>query len=236
MSLITAKNINFTRHGKAILQNVSLEITKEDFTTIVGPNGAGKSSLLKCLLGFYKIDSGEIIKSKNLKIGYVPQSLNLEQRMPINVRRFLTLGNKFKKDDILEAIEEVKISNILDKPIYTLSGGELRRILLARSLLINPELLVLDEPAQNLDIAGQLSFYKLLKDIYNKKKLSIVMVSHDLHMVMANTKKVICLFGHICCSGSPNIITKDPEFVSIFGSDMAKMMAIYNHEHTHKHV
>ena len=119
---------------------------------------------------------------------------------------------------------------------YTLSGGELRRILLARSLLINPELLVLDEPAQNLDIAGQLSFYKLLKDIYNKKKLSIVMVSHDLHMVMANTKKVICLFGHICCSGSPNIITKDPEFVSIFGSDMAKMMAIYNHEHTHKHV
>ncbi len=235
MTLISAKNINFTRQNKIILQDISLTIKERDFTTIVGPNGAGKSTLLKCLLGFYKVDSGNIEKRSNLKIGYVPQSLSLDLTMPINVERFLRLGKKIADSYFLQTIKETKITEILQKPLYVLSGGELRRVLLARGLLIDPELLVLDEPAQNLDISGQLSFYKLLQKIYQNRKLTIIMVSHDLHMVMANTKKVICLFGHICCSGAPNIVTKDPEFISLFGDDMAKMMAIYNHQHQHEH-
>ncbi len=235
MSLIVAKKISFIRQNRAILHNVSLTVERGDFTTIVGPNGAGKSTLLKCLLGLEKVNKGSVSRQQDLKIGYVPQSLKLSNVMPMNVKRFLNLANKATDNDILEVSKETKICNILQKPLYVLSGGEFRRVLLARSLLVNPELLVLDEPAQNLDISGQLNFYKLLQDIYKKRQLTILMVSHDLHLVMANTKKVICLFGHICCSGEPNIVAKDPEFVTLFGDDMAKMIAIYNHQHHHHH-
>jgi zinc transport system ATP-binding protein len=230
-ALISAKNINVFKNDKFILQNVDVQINKNDFITIIGPNGAGKTMLLKCIMGFYKPDKGTIIKKENLKIGYVPQSTNIINTMPINVKSFITLRKKYDQLSLKQVVVETKIGEIINKQISVLSGGEMQRVLLARSLLNNPELIILDEPAQNLDIAGQMNFYKLLQSIYSKRKLSILMVSHDLHLVMVSTKKVLCLSNHICCSGKPQQIAQDPEFISMFGKDMANMMAVYQHNH-----
>jgi zinc transport system ATP-binding protein len=151
--------------------------------------------------------------------------------MPINVKSFITLRKKYDQLSLKQVVVETKIGEIINKQISVLSGGEMQRVLLARSLLNNPELIILDEPAQNLDIAGQMNFYELLQSIYSKRKLSILMVSHDLHLVMVSTKKVLCLSNHICCSGKPQQIAQDPEFISMFGKDMANMMAVYQHNH-----
>lgn len=233
--LIKTHKVTVKRQDRVILNNITLEIGDRDFTTIIGPNGAGKSMLLKCLMGFYKPDSGSIDQAKNLKIGYVPQRINIELSLPISVKNFLLLANKINHNDLENIADECNIKSLMNKQLHFLSGGELQRVLLARSLINNPQLLILDEPAQNLDISGQLSFYKLLDKIYNSRKLSILMVSHDLHMVMASSRQVICLYHHICCSGEPNVVTKDPEFISLFGNDMANMMAIYQHSHNHNH-
>lgn len=233
-ALITAENITVTRQGKHILHDVSMTVGTDDFITVIGPNGAGKSMLLKCLMGFYQPESGTVTRKQGLQIGYVPQRLMPDNTMPITVSNFLALRKKTNATVLKNVAEETSIEHILSKPLYVLSGGELQRVLLARSLLDDPQLLVLDEPAQNLDISGQLSFYKLLERIYKERNLSILMVSHDLHMVMASTKRVVCLFHHVCCSGEPHTITKDPEFISLFGDDMANMMAIYHHSHNHK--
>jgi len=235
VNLIQASNINVSRQGNKILENVSVVVGDHDFLTVIGPNGAGKSMLLKCLMGFYAPDIGEIRKMNGLRVGYVPQNFAPEHTMPISVRRFLTLRKKTEKAAIEEIARETGILNILDQALFELSGGERQRVLLARSLFDNPHLLVLDEPAQNLDISGQLGFYRLVEKIYEERKVSVLMVSHDLHLVMASTKEVICLFHHVCCSGEPQIVAKDPEFVSLFGNDMATMMAAYQHSHDHAH-
>ncbi|MBT6305391.1 ATP-binding cassette domain-containing protein [Rhodospirillaceae bacterium] len=235
LPLISASSVTVTRDNKNILDNVSFDVGVKDFITILGPNGAGKSMLLKCLMGFFKPESGKIDKKAQLRIGYVPQQFTSEQTMPITVERFLQLRKSVPMGDIIAVATETNIETLLKKPLHILSGGERQRILLARSLIGDPELLVLDEPAQNLDISGQLAFYKLLEKIYTTRALSILMVSHDLHMVMATTKQVICLFHHICCSGEPQVVTRDPEFVSLFGHDMAEMMAVYQHGHNHTH-
>ena len=235
VNLIQASNINVSRQGNKILENVSVVVGDHDFLTVIGPNGAGKSMLLKCLMGFYAPDIGEIRKMNGLRVGYVPQNFAPEHTMPISVRRFLTLRKKTEKAAIEEVAQETGILKILDQALFELSGGQRQRVLLARSLLDNPHLLVLDEPAQNLDISGQLGFYRLVEKIYKERKVSVLMVSHDLHLVMASTKEVICLFHHVCCSGEPQIVAKDPEFVSLFGNDMATMMAAYQHSHDHAH-
>lgn len=233
--LIEAKNLCVNRNNKNILENVFVNIKKNDFITIIGPNGAGKSVLLECLMGSFLPDSGKIIKKNNLSIGYIPQNFTPDNSMPISVKRFLTLKKKFTSKELLDISRETNISEILGKHLSTLSGGELQKVLLARSLLNKPELLILDEPAQNLDIKNQLNFYNLLNKIYKDRDLSILMVSHDLHMVMSSTRQVICLYHHVCCSGEPQIVAKDPEFISLFGNDMAKMMSVYQHTHNHSH-
>ncbi len=233
--LIEAKHLNVLKRKKHILKDVSISIGERDFITVIGPNGAGKSMLLKCLLGFYQADSGTIERSKELRIGYMPQHLSFDRSMPITVGRFLRLRKRSNASELQKVLHETDIAQLVERPLSVLSGGELQRVLLARSLLNDPELLVLDEPAQNLDISGQLAFYKLLEKIYANRPLSILMVSHDLHLVMASTKQVICLFHHICCSGEPQSVTKDPEFISLFGRDMAKMVAVYQHSHNHIH-
>lgn len=234
--LLIAQNITITKDKQKILNDVSLTIKKNDFITIIGPNGAGKSMLLKCLMGFYPPTQGKIYKNKTLQIGYVPQKLYSDATLPITVLSFLMLSKHTISPPALHAIiEETQIAPFLKKQLHILSGGQLQRVLLARSLLCNPHILILDEPAQNLDISGQLAFYKLLSDIYQRRNLSILMVSHDLHMVMASSKQVICLYHHICCSGTPSMVTKDPEFIALFGTDMAKMLAIYQHNHDHNH-
>lgn len=233
--LIAASNITVNRGETKILDNVSLTIGQSEFITILGPNGGGKSMLLKCLMGFYIPDNGNIKRKRHLRIGYVPQQFTSEQTMPISVGQFLRLRKKVSAEELETITAETNIEALVNKPLNILSGGELQRILLARALIAAPDLLILDEPAQNLDISGQLAFYKLLSEIYEKRSFSILMVSHDLHMVMATTKKVICLFHHICCSGEPQVVTKDPEFITLFGNDMAEMMAVYQHGHNHSH-
>ena len=235
VNLIQASKISVSRQGNRILENVSIGVGKHDFLTVIGPNGAGKSMLLKCLIGFYMPDTGKIRKMAGLRVGYVPQNFSPEHTMPISVKRFLGLRRKTEKAVVEKVAEETGIVTILDQPLFNLSGGERQRVLLARSLLDNPHLLVLDEPAQNLDISGQLGFYKLIEKIYKERKVSVLMVSHDLHLVMASTNEVICLFHHVCCSGEPQLVAKDPEFISLFGKDMATMMAAYQHSHDHVH-
>ncbi len=234
--LLVAENIDVVKNKQKILDNVSLTVNNHDFITIIGPNGAGKSMLLKCLMGFYAPTKGSIIKKPALKIGYVPQKLHCDATLPMTVMAFMRLGkHKIIETELIKIIQETNIASLLDKQLHILSGGQLQRVLLARSLIHNPDLLILDEPAQNLDIAGQLAFYKLLDTIYLSRKISILMVSHDLHMVIASSKQVICLYHHVCCSGTANMITKDPEFIALFGKDMAEMMAIYQHNHNHNH-
>ncbi|MCF8466944.1 MAG: ATP-binding cassette domain-containing protein [Sneathiella sp.] len=234
-SLLSASHVSVFRDGKTILSDVSLDVKERDFITIIGPNGAGKSMLLKCMMGFYAPSEGTVARKAGLKIGYVPQRLVADHTIPILTRRFLTLRKKADKAALAQVAGETAIENILDQPLHVLSGGELQRVLLARALLDNPELLVLDEPAQNLDVTGQLAFYKLLDRIYAERAVSILMVSHDLHLVMSSTKQVVCLYRHVCCSGEPHMVTRDPEFISLFGDDMARLMAVYNHDHHHAH-
>ena len=233
-ALIESRHITVTLQGNTILKDVSLTINPRDFMTIIGPNGAGKSILLKCLMGITKPNLGEIRRKKALKIGYIPQCFITQNSLPITVEGFLRLRIKTEPSTLNTIIHEINIADILKRSLAVLSGGELQRVLLARSLLNQPELIVLDEPVKNLDIAGQLAFYKLLNNIYKNRNISILMVSHDLHMVMASTKQVVCLFHHICCSGTPEMVTQTPEFISLFGHDMADMMAIYQHRH-HAH-
>ena len=233
--LITASGVSVFRERRAILKDVSLAIGARDFITVIGPNGAGKSMLLKCLIGFYKPDEGAVVRQRNIKVGYVPQSLVAARVMPITVRRFLTLRKKADNSALLGIAGETAVQDLLDRPLDRLSGGELQRVLLTRALLGEPQLLVLDEPAQNLDVSGQLAFYKLLQRVYDERDISILMVSHDLHLVMSCTQQVVCLYHHVCCSGEPQAVTQDPEFISLFGNDMARMMSIYHHTHNHRH-
>ena len=233
--LIRAENLSVIRGKKEILKDINLEIDSDDFITIIGPNGAGKSMLLKCLMGFFNPDAGRIVKSAGLKVSYVPQGFVPEESIPITAYDFIKLNKKVGEMEIKKIANEFNVEALLGMQISHLSGGELQKVLIARSLIENPNLLILDEPTQNLDVSGQLSFYKFLDQVFNDRKLSILMVSHDLHMVMSSTKKVICLSNHICCSGEPLAITKDPEFISLFGKDFAEMMSVYKHDFEHKH-
>lgn len=232
-SFLAADRLTLMRQGKVILREVSLAVEERDFITLVGPNGAGKSMLLKAMMGLEKINGGTVTRREEMRIGYVPQRLLADPTVPITVARFLRLRKNAAA--LPEVAARTSVSALLDCPLHALSGGELQRVLLARALMESPDLLVLDEPAQNLDVSGQLAFYKLLETLYRERNVAILMVSHDLHLVMASTRKVVCLYHHICCSGTPHTVARDPEFIAMFGDDMARMMAVYTHEHLHTH-
>ena len=234
-SVLELRNLCKSFGALTATNDLSFTVEPGEIHALIGPNGAGKTMLLKCLMGFYKPTSGSIERKEQLKIGYMPQSISIINTMPITVKDFITVRKEYDDISLNKVITEVSIGEIVNKQLSVLSGGEMQRVLLARSLLNNPDLLILDEPAQNLDISGQLNFYKLIQEIYSKRDISILMVSHDLHLVMVSTKKVLCLYKHICCSGAPQQIAKDPEFLSMFGKDMANMMSIYQHSHDHNH-
>lgn len=236
MELLAAHDASVIYQNKTILKDISLSIKAHDFITIIGPNGAGKSMLLKLLMGFYPSTKGKITKKANLRIGYVPQRMVSPTILPMTVARFLKLNKRISSENFSRVIKETEIENLLESGLHLLSSGEFQRVLLARALLRSPDILILDEPAQNMDVGGQLAFYKLLEKIYHERRCSILMVSHDLHLVMASSTQVICLYHHVCCSGVPEVVAKDPAFISLFGEDMAKMMTIYHHTHTHHHM
>ena len=233
--LISARTIWLAKAQGWILENVSLDIAADDFVTLVGPNGAGKSVLLRTLLQLQQPTRGTVQHANGLRIGYVPEKIAIGSAMPLDVERFLRLNSKISAPQYTELVGETGIDHLLSRPLSALSGGELQRVLLARALACDPQLLILDEPAQNLDVNGQLHLYKLIEQLYEKRKMAVLMVSHDLHLVMSSTRKVVCLYHHICCSGAPENVARDPEFISLFGDDMARLMAVYPHSHEHDH-
>lgn len=233
--LVSLKDIEVIFNGQKALQNINLSIYPNSITTIVGPNGGGKSTLLKVLLKLITPTKGQIIHQKGLKIGYVPQKLHLDPSMPITVTHFLGLKPHTNKAMIEEALSLFAIRHLAHNSMQKLSGGELQRVLLARAILDKPQLLVLDEPMQGVDITGQTELYQLLNQTRSWLNCAILMVSHDLNIVMANTDEVLCVNKHICCAGTPEVITNDPSFIHFFGDQFARNVAFYSHRHNHHH-
>ncbi|MDD7804866.1 MAG: zinc ABC transporter ATP-binding protein ZnuC [Endozoicomonas sp. (ex Botrylloides leachii)] len=232
-TLVSLKNIAFDIEGRSILKNISFDIQQGEIITLIGPNGAGKTTLIKIILGLQKPSSGERSLRKKLTIGYMPQKLHIDNSMPLTVKRFLSLAGD-KLLDIQSALARTGVTHVINSPVQTISGGEMQRVLLARALLSRPDLLVLDEPVQGVDITGQRELYNLITQIRDEDHCSVLMVSHDLHLVMASTDSVICINKHICCSGHPQVVKKHPAYLNLFGLE-ATEMAIYTHQHDHKH-
>ncbi|UAJ65820.1 zinc ABC transporter ATP-binding protein ZnuC [Candidatus Schneideria nysicola] len=234
-NLIILREISLFLEKKQILKNISLILNKGKITTLLGPNGSGKSTLVRVILGLIKPSTG-IIQCKNkLRIGYVPQKIHLNSTFPLTVERFMRLRPTVKKNDIPQSLKYVESEHLINKSMHILSGGEMQRVLLSRALLNQPQLLVLDEPTQGMDINGQLHLYDLIDKIRNIFNCGILMVSHDLHLVMAKTDDVICLNHHICCSGTPEKVSEHPSFIEMFhkhSDDTPKQLAIYYHRHT----
>jgi len=233
--LIKLRNVSFIRQGRTILKDVNLDVHRGEIVTLIGPNGAGKSSLLKLALGLESISSGQRICLPDLRIGYMPQKMSLPETLPLSVKHFLQLAKGYHKSQLMQVCERLSITELLTRPMQRLSGGELQRVLLARALLANPELLVLDEPVQGLDVSGQAELYHLISNLKDELNCGVLMVSHDLHLVMAATNKVICLNGHVCCEGHPQQVQHDPSYLELFGRSMPAHLVPYTHHHDHTH-
>lgn len=234
-NLISLKNICLSDKNKIILDNISFNVESNQIITIVGPNGGGKSSLLKVLLKLRPQTSGEVIHADDLVIGYMPQNVHFDQNLPITVERFLRFSAKKDKASFNKICDFLNITHLLKSSIHHLSGGEVQRMLLARACLNKPNLLVLDEPGQGLDLNGQTDLYRLINLCVKELNTAVVMVSHDLNLVMAHTDEVICINQHLCCAGHPQEISNDPKFKQIFGASFVENMAFYSHHHNHCH-
>lgn len=233
--LVKAKNISIQFGDRQVLQHVNLSVLQGQIVTLIGPNGAGKTTLIRVILGLLPVQSGTVEKQPGLRIGYMPQKLHIEPTMPITVRRFLQLAQRDGTEPIGRLLEEVQVSHLMEHQLGSISGGEMQRVLLARALSQSPQLLVLDEPAQGVDVAGQADLYQLINDIRTVHQCGVLMISHDLHLVMAKTDEVVCLNHHICCHGRPEQVSVDPSYLALFGKKEAKNLAVYTHHHNHHH-
>ena len=233
--LIKISNLEVKYGSKFVLKNMNLSLKAGEIVTIVGPNGSGKTTLFKAIIGTVPLSKGTIEINPNLRIGYVPQQLKIDQTLPITVERFLKLSNiNFEKSlDKTELILGSK--DLLDVQINSLSGGEMQRVLLARALINDPQVLLLDEATRGLDQPGVATFYRKIENIRKSTNCAILMISHDLHVVMSSSDRVICVNGHICCQGTPEIVATSPEYQALFGGDVDGTFALYRHHHDHKH-
>jgi len=234
-SLVTLENISVHFARRPVLSGISLTLTPGRILTLLGPNGAGKSTLVRVVLGLLAPTSGQVQRDAGLRIGYVPQKLHIDPTLPVSVERFMLLTRGAKRADVLPALKRVQAGHLLNAPLQKLSGGETQRVLLARALLNQPQLLVLDEPTQGVDVNGQVALYDLIDQLRHELNCAVLMVSHDLHLVMAKTDEVLCLNHHICCSGTPEAVSQHPEFIAMFGPRGAQQLAIYRHNHNHRH-
>ena len=232
--LLEAHDLSLQRSGKQLLQQISLSIATGEIVTIIGPNGAGKSTLLKLLLGVEKPSHGRVEKRANLQVGYLPQKVKVDPILPLTVRRLATLTARYTEEEIIAALQMTGADYLLDATVSNLSGGEFQRVMLARALLRKPELLVLDEPVQGVDYLGETEMYRLIGEIRERFGCAVLMVSHDLHVVMASTDRVICIDHHICCQGSPSDVSSHPEYLRLFGQEEG-VLAVYAHQHDHQH-
>ena len=235
-TLIDLKNIGIHRGHRWLVRGVDLSVRAGEIVTIIGPNGSGKSTTAKTAIGVMKPDEGKVTRAKDLKIGYVPQKLSVSSAMPLTVRRLLMLGGQENVQEIDRALEMTGVLAMADAQVHFLSGGEFQRVLLARALLGKPQLLVLDEPVVGVDFSGSLELYQLITRIRDETGCGVLLISHDLHVVMAQTDTVICLNSHVCCRGTPELVAENPEYLKLFGKGAAQDLAIYTHHHDHTHL
>lgn len=234
-ALISARGLGLSFGGKPVLSDIDFDIREGEIVTLIGPNGAGKSTLVRVLLGLVKPESGSVRRRRDARIGYVPQRLDIDQTIPMTVQRFLSLGERVTKEDIAARLKEAGAGHVIDRQISKLSGGELQRVVLARALLRSPNLLVLDEPVRGVDYAGEAELYNLFTRLRDTRGLGVLLVSHDLHVVMASSDRVICVNQHICCSGVPEAVALHPEYARLFGADASRSFGLYRHHHDHRH-
>ena len=232
--LVKLNNVGFQQNTKWLVKGVSLQVEKGKIVTLIGPNGSGKSTTAKIALGLFKNIEGEVEKYTN-NIGYVPQKISIDWTLPLRVKDSMLLTQNLRDATVDEALSMTGVSHLKDKNLGNLSGGEFQRVLLARAISKKPELLVLDEPVQGVDFTGEIALYELIKKISEKLNCGILLISHDLHTVMSATDHVVCLNGHVCCSGTPIAVAKNNEYKALFGEQAAQTLSIYEHKHDHVH-
>lgn len=234
-ALISARGLKIVRGGRRLIDDIDFDIRRGEIVTLIGPNGAGKTTLVRALMGLEPCDGGVVAKRETTRIGYVPQKFDIDKALPMTASRFLSLGLDAGPDEISASLREVGAGRIGAQQMSALSGGELQRLLMARALLRAPNLLVLDEPVRGVDYAGEAELYSLISRLRDERNLGVLMVSHDLHVVMAASDRVVCLNQHICCSGAPTTVSEHPEYQRLFGAQAAKAFAVYEHHHDHRH-
>ena len=236
MSLLAADHICVRIGGHEVLHDVSIRLDPGEIVTILGPNGSGKSTLLRALIGILPLAEGRVSRAAGLRIGYVPQRLAIDRTMPLTARRFLSLPVRCSRVEGEAVLARVGMREVADRPMAGLSGGQFQRVLLARALLGKPDVLILVEPTHGLDQPGEAAFYRLIEEVRRETGAAVLMVSHDLHVVMSASDRVICLNGHICCEGTPRVVSNAPEYRALFGLGTLGALALYQHQHDHEHL
>ena len=232
--LVSLENAGIYKSPKWLIRGVSLEVKSGQIVTLIGPNGSGKTTTAKMVLNILEPDEGSLKRYTN-KIAYVPQKINIDWTMPLRVVDFMRLTNNLSNNEIIESLNQTGVEKLFKEQIHSLSGGEFQRVLLARAIAKKPELLVLDEPVQGVDFNGEIDLYNIIKKISANLNCGILLVSHDLHFVMSATDHVVCLNGHICCSGKPSAVIKDKAYIELFGEHRSKTLTYYQHDHDHTH-
>jgi zinc transport system ATP-binding protein len=233
--LLRADNISYSQGHRLILDRVSFELRRTQITTIIGPNGAGKSTLANIVNGLIEDYSGVVQRNPGLRIGYLPQKVYVNTLMPLSVERLLRLTRQSSDAQIEQALAQSEVGYLRDRQVRSLSEGELKRVLLARTTLGRPDLIVLDEPTAGVDVSGEIRMYQLIGELRDQLQCAVLLVSHDLHLVMSQTDQVLCLNQHLCCSGLPESVSQHPEYLALFGQQAAQSIAVYAHNHDHEH-
>ena len=233
--LLRANSIGYSQGRRVILDGISFDLRRAQITTIIGPNGAGKSTLTNIVNGLISDYSGSVERAPGLRIGYLPQKVHVNTLMPLSVERLLRLTHKAADSEIDHALAQTEVGYLRDRQVRSLSEGELKRVLLARTTLGRPDLIVLDEPTAGVDVSGEIRMYQLIGELREQLRCAVLMVSHDLHLVMSQTDQVLCLNQHLCCSGLPESVSQHPEYLALFGQQASESIAVYAHHHDHEH-